>query len=281
MVLEEGEILLTLDGSTSSEAAVLPALQLTRVYGAPLRVLTVVDLDPAAHAPSSGTPGDRFERYARDLLVRAGGIDVVFEAELAFGPAAPTILEQAAGVRVVVMATHGRGGFHASFIGSVTDKVVRSARLPVLTVPVQGQTNLMAGPVVVGLDGSEEAEAGLPVARDLAGRLGVGVALVRAYAPMLATGSEFVAYEYDAVGILKEAAEEYLKSTVRPSEQAVAVLASPAAAIEDTAQKLGAGLVVLTTHGRGLAHRLALGSTTDRVLHSVRHPLLVIPRSDR
>ncbi|MGH2608839.1 MAG: universal stress protein, partial [Tepidiformaceae bacterium] len=70
MVLEEGEILLTLDGSTSSEAAVLPALQLTRVYGAPLRVLTVVDLDPAAHAPSSGTPGDRFERYARDLLVR-------------------------------------------------------------------------------------------------------------------------------------------------------------------------------------------------------------------
>jgi Universal stress protein family len=36
---------------------------------------------------------------------------------------------------LLVMGTHGRSGFEALFLGSVTEKVLRSTHVPVLTVP--------------------------------------------------------------------------------------------------------------------------------------------------
>ena len=56
--------------------------------------------------------------------------------------------------------------------------------------------------------------------------------------------------------------------------------AAPAAAIEEAANKYDAGLIVLSSSGKGLARRIALGSTTDRVMHSVQRPLLIVPIRD-
>jgi nucleotide-binding universal stress UspA family protein len=272
--LQSGDIVVPLDGSKNSEAAVLPAVELSRAYGAPLLFLHV--LDGRSAEPTHPSVADKFQDYVEKLLGGLGASDCDWSATVRADPIASTILGAARGARLVVMATHGRGGFQAAFIGSVTDKVVRSGHVPVLTVPVQGRTSLTAGPILVGLDGSEIAEAALPVVRDLAPRLGVGITLLRAYS-LPATGSEFVFVEYDTVGMLKEAAEEYLKQTAREGERALTALSSPAAAIARTADEVGAGLVALTAHGRGLAYRLALGSTTDRVLHSVHRPVLVLP----
>jgi nucleotide-binding universal stress UspA family protein len=105
----------------------------------------------------------------------------------------------------------------------------------------------------------------------------VGIALVRAYSATPGTGSEFVVYEYNTLEMLKDAAEEYLNQTAREGETTLTAMMSPAAAIAQAADQLGAGLVALTAHGRGLAYRLALGSSTDRVIHSVRRPVLVLP----
>ena len=33
----------------------------------------------------------------------------------------------------------------------------------------------------------------------------------------------------------------------------------------------------MTSHGKGLATRVALGSTTDRVMHSLHRSLLIVP----
>ncbi len=38
------------------------------------------------------------------------------------------------GVDMIVMGTHGRGGLSRFFLGSVADRVIRTARCPVLTV---------------------------------------------------------------------------------------------------------------------------------------------------
>ena len=38
-------------------------------------------------------------------------------------------------IDLIVMSTHGRGGIHRMFIGSVTDRVVRSVEVPVLVIP--------------------------------------------------------------------------------------------------------------------------------------------------
>jgi len=64
------------------------------------------------------------------------GVDVT-TVFLEHDSAAHAITEHAAqtGARLIVMSTHGRGGFARLLLGSVTEKTVRLARCPVLTVP--------------------------------------------------------------------------------------------------------------------------------------------------
>ena len=45
------------------------------------------------------------------------------------------IIEEAQGVDLIVMASHGRGGLLRMALGSVTDAVIRGAGKPVLVVP--------------------------------------------------------------------------------------------------------------------------------------------------
>jgi nucleotide-binding universal stress UspA family protein len=70
------------------------------------------------------------DRVAAEL--RAVGVKVT--TETCAGPVAETILEYAEGIHadLIAMSTHGRSGLARWFIGSVADKVVRAARLPVL-----------------------------------------------------------------------------------------------------------------------------------------------------
>jgi nucleotide-binding universal stress UspA family protein len=57
-----------------------------------------------------------------------------------FGTPARTIVEhaKASGIDLIVMGTHGRGGVEHLLMGSVAERVVRSAVCPVLTVRDNG-----------------------------------------------------------------------------------------------------------------------------------------------
>jgi nucleotide-binding universal stress UspA family protein len=131
--------------------------------------------------------------------------------------------------------------------------------------------------VLVALDGSAEAERGLVLARELASRANARVALVRAYTVPPAVGVEFAYYPPDLVTSLEEGAREYLADTAREGEQCVVALGSAPEIVAQAANELDADLVAMTSHGKGLAGRLALGSTTDRVMHTLRRPLLIVP----
>jgi CO/xanthine dehydrogenase FAD-binding subunit len=50
---------------------------------------------------------------------------------------ADTLLDLASPERVslVAMATHGRGGVRRFLLGSITDKVIRAAQVPILVMP--------------------------------------------------------------------------------------------------------------------------------------------------
>lgn len=273
---EKNIIVVALDGSKNAEAALPVGIQLARLYHAPIRLVHV--LDPGDYeGPLDVERGkELFSTYARTLLENLEDLPEI-STEVRVGSPAEQLLDYASDALFLVMATHGKGGIRASFIGSVTDKVIRACRVPVLALPAGANTSLRSGPVLVGLDGSEVAERALPIARDLAKRLGVSVALLRSYQLPPATGSEFVVYQGDVLTQIREAAEQYIAEQARPDERALTIMRSPAAAIIDTSDEITAGLVVLTSHGKGFARRITLGSTTDRVLHSVKRPLLVLP----
>jgi nucleotide-binding universal stress UspA family protein len=143
-------VLIPLDGSRTAEAALGPALDLVALAGASVRLLAIVELPVQLPASPGGAPvrlrgvTDPEERSeaARTYLdgvaevLRARAIDVEVEIRDAISPAT-AILQAAAesGANAIAMATHGRTRLSRPAVGSVSDKVIRAAGVPVLLVP--------------------------------------------------------------------------------------------------------------------------------------------------
>jgi nucleotide-binding universal stress UspA family protein len=139
-------ILVPVDFSPPSDAALEYARNVAARYGASLHLLHVAE-DPyrALYSAEVFVPqieGLREEILgdtARRLTERLRPSDVAelnATAESIIGTPAGSIVEYAAGrdVDLIVMGTHGRGGMAHLLMGSVAERVVRTARCPVLTV---------------------------------------------------------------------------------------------------------------------------------------------------
>ena len=142
------EILVPLDGSPLAEAAIEPAAALARLWDAEISLVQIVQpvamtTDPPHAFPTeiddqlTAIRREAAQDYVRDVAerlreagVKASGVAVVG------GGIAETLLALAAPERagLVVMATHGRGGVRRLVLGSVADKVVRAAEVPVLVI---------------------------------------------------------------------------------------------------------------------------------------------------
>ena len=123
-------ILVASDFSATSEAAIDCARELALRLGASLHLLHVVD-DPAGAARRGDAEQGLAARLTpEDRRVLRATTDVLV------GPVAPTIVEMASSrdADLIVMGTHGRSGLAHALIGSVAERVVRTADCPVLTV---------------------------------------------------------------------------------------------------------------------------------------------------
>lgn len=138
-------VLVPLDGSPLSETALLPAARLARGLGAAVVLVRVPGVNvtvgspypPAAGgagAPGAGEQSREAGAYLSSVAERLRGDGVeVAGVEVREGSPAATILELAREqADVIAMATHGRGGVKRWLLGSVSDKVVRGADMPVL-----------------------------------------------------------------------------------------------------------------------------------------------------
>src|SRR5437867_415228 len=170
-------ILLPLDGSSTSAVAVPFAEGIARAAGARLILVRSVrrgrlgelGTDPFNEATAAEAEAEL--NVVRDRL-KAAGLEV--EASISDDDAGAAIVQAAkrTAADIIVMSTHGRSGLRRAMYGSVADQVVRTATIPVLLVPPTAQYR-MNSPcrIIVGLDGSELAEAAISPAIDLAAPL--------------------------------------------------------------------------------------------------------------
>lgn len=126
------KILLPLDGSFCSEAAIPVAKDLAGSLNASIVLVTVGNL------PETGTMAHEEEGELNDRLRRLAARHSLGEnlrVDMG-GDAAQGILNIAdeEGVDFIVMATHGRSGLSDLAQGSVAQEVVRAGRKPVLLV---------------------------------------------------------------------------------------------------------------------------------------------------
>ncbi|WP_416839455.1 universal stress protein [Haloferax sp. DFSO52] len=134
------EILLPIDGSSASETAVPHVFELAERFDSVVHVLFVVDDTRDSISIMDGPILDSLEqeghRHVEEMVKRATerGIDAV--GAVIRGAPYEAIVEFADehDIDVIVMATHGRTGVERVLLGSVTERVVRTAPVPVLTV---------------------------------------------------------------------------------------------------------------------------------------------------
>jgi nucleotide-binding universal stress UspA family protein len=135
------EILLPSDGSDAAAVATEHALDLARRYDARLHVLYVVDQSAVGGMMSESTlVASALETEGTEVVEAVAqlagdhGVDVV--TSVVTGHPSRAILDYAKehDVDLVVMGTHGRSGIDRYLLGSVTERVVRRADVPVLAV---------------------------------------------------------------------------------------------------------------------------------------------------
>ncbi len=142
-------ILVAIDGSETSRYAFDAALQLARESDAQLQPLYVVDNPLMAYDASGYDPKILREAFAEEGRRFLADAQARMKREKVSG--APRIVNVAAvgediaeRIRVaarefqadlLVLGTHGRRGFRRLLLGSVAERVVRSACCPVLLVP--------------------------------------------------------------------------------------------------------------------------------------------------
>jgi universal stress protein A len=134
-------IVVATDFSDSSKFAVRYAVALAKRLGSRLTVLHVCEPivagDLYGSVEAMALTREKEKAARRELAsqvarIAARGVQAKGAVEL--GLALDVILERAETASVLVMGTHGRSGFSRMFMGSVAEKVVRSASCPVLVV---------------------------------------------------------------------------------------------------------------------------------------------------
>jgi nucleotide-binding universal stress UspA family protein len=199
------------------------------------------------------------------------------------GNVASAIADTAAaeGVELIVMSTHGYSGVTRWVLGSVTEKVLRTAPCPVLAVRTPNPIQKIA----ITLDGSELSERSLEPGLELAQRLHADVTLLRCV-PYAAINSSLDEVEHglgrrmqqdlidEAANYLAARSASYARSGVEIKTE---VRVGPAADnIYEFVETYGTDLIVMATHGRTGVQRWVYGSVTEKVLHSVKTSLLVV-----
>jgi nucleotide-binding universal stress UspA family protein len=291
-------ILCPVDISEISRGALGYAIALAAEYAARLRVLEVVShpslppaLAPPAVAGLSLEMRKTLLEEIEQLVQPAVAAGVPTDVRLEEGYVVAKILEEAGSFAadLIVMGTHGRTGFDRMVLGSVTEKVLRKAECPVLTVPPISphatDVALRFHAVLCAVDFSEPSAKAVDYAVSLAGHAAARLALITVLDwPVIETEPTGARrstldgfrreWETHAVEELRRAVPPATRETTQVEE--IVAVGKPYREILRAAGEMGADLIVMGVHGRGPLERAMLGSTTHQVIRHAACPVLTV-----
>ncbi|XVV08944.1 universal stress protein [Actinoplanes sp. CA-131856] len=262
-------VIVGIDGSEQSLAAVRVAALQARRRGLPLRVVHAF-IWPSLHVGvgpvADDMPGTGLRHQAEDLLAEAVAVagdaapGLAVSSALVDGAATPVLLHESRDGSLLVLGDRGLGGVSGLIIGSVAVHASAHAHCPVLVV--RGDEH-PGGPVVVGVDGSEGSRLAVAAAYEQSAFL--GAELVAVLAGDDSPGARLLLGE-----ALAGWGERYPDVTVRTE----AVRENARHALVERSKT--ARLVVVGARGRDTFKGLVLGSVSQALLHHAACPVEVV-----
>lgn len=293
--------LLATDGSREAGQAARMAVELSRSLGSELHTVYVEPLPSPYAFPESTIVDPDFRREMRERAQREASAKLEEEAgrirelggEVAGSHAAAgrpdaEIVRVAEEVRadLVILGSRGLGPIRRVALGSVSDSVVRHAHGSVLVVRGDGERGAPGGPIVLAVDGSEEAKLAARAAAEIsaAGDSEVHLIYVLPTAERLygvhrysdevkeslleharTEAREFLDAQAERVGSEGGTVAQTYLGTGRPDEEII-----------ELAEEIDAGMVVIGSRGLGGIRRALLGSVSQSVARHAHCPVLVV-----
>lgn len=259
------QLVVPVDGSAAAWQAVPIAARMAAAVDGKLEVVTVVDrLADVSVA----------QRSLLDGIEALGPLEVDPMCQvLASDSVATAVASHMDSVTggMVVLSGHGHGR-SAAVVGSVTDELLRRTYGPVVVIGphVAPTAGAVDGPYVVPLDGSPRAEAILPIAGAWAVEFdGVPWLVEVVDAGGVPSGDVF---ESAYVG---RAAHDLQALTAHEVEYETLHGERPSRVVTEYADRVGASLLFVTTHGRTGLERLRLGSVAAEIIRHSTCPVVL------
>jgi len=272
-------VLVPVDGSKLARGTLRTLRQLLGAEPAEVTLARVVEPSEAVEF-AHGSAAEVAMRANLEETRAELGPGITSRVELLRGDPAEEILRASVAYDLVAMSTHGRTGLDRWIRGSVAERVLRSATVPLFlcnphTIVSASEGRLRR--IVVPLDGSERSSTVLPLVQRLAAAHDAHVTLLSVEVPAL-TQLPRADQEVDPAareGRLRSLVQGLRRAGVRAQVQEEF---GPVAS-EILQASRGADLLAMTTHGRSGSARWWFGSIAEEVLRRAACPLLLVVRS--
>lgn len=279
------EILVGIDGSPGAQDALAFAEQLAEITGARLRLAHAFPYDDTPSRAASIPFREALREEAEALLA---GVDVADAPRHAVADLSPAhaLHELAAehGASLIVVGSTHRGPVGRVLPGTTGERLLHGTPCPVAIVP-QGYANAERPlrTIGVGFDGSDESEAALTAASELALRFSAVVRVIRVFdssqigTPALMTTPGWVSITKETERLQRELLDRRVAE--QPSGVAVeSVFLSGSPNRELAAQSEAVDLMIIGSRGYGPLHAVMLGGVAHALVRKAACPVLILPR---
>lgn len=280
------QILFPTDGSEPAESVLDYALQIASEHEATIHVLNVADTGQDRLTGVQDDVIDVLEQDGTEIVneaaQRATERDISAVSEVLRGDPSEAIVEYStqSDIELVVMPTHGRRGLKRSLLGSVTERVINTAAVPVIAVNPE-RNRLLSYPcqdLLVPTDGSRGAELAVSEGISLADETGATLHLLH----VVETGSlSPAARSRLKEGEVTERANEIVADAIETAEVAsIDNIESeiehgvPSKKIRSYIEANAIDLAILGTHGKTDFSRYMMGGVSSKIVRTSPAPVL-------
>lgn len=288
---EYDTVLIPTDGSECARAGARHGVRIARGFDATVRVVHVVDTGGFSPLSTAHATAERDRQRAAgkemtdDVAQLSNDLGVDVTTELIEGTPSKALQEYVTDSETdfVAMGTRGRSNIERHLLGSVTERIVRTAPVPVLTVRTendrlttaeQGYTDILLP--TRGGDGSELA---VDHAVSIAARFDATLHVIYVV-DIRSQAAKHGTYELeDLVDELRAVVTDAVTDKaekVGVDSRAVIQQGTPHSAIQRYVGNHGIDLIVMGTHGHGQIEQFLLGSITERTIRTADVPVVTV-----